>query len=614
MSKKKGSHRLCQVHDFTYDDPTQRTIEEALRRDRLDSSDHEIYQKDQAAQIYTKIGKSQLRILELLPGDPGEPVAVKLQLAELSGNTAVRPNTKRQIAYEAVSYCWGKADSFYVVSCDGISFPVRKNLYMGLQRLRAQNEPRTLWIDALCINQTDLDERSNQVGKMLHIFSHAENVLAWLGEARESSAFLLRCIAEASKQSSGIDELQLCPQHEALYKDGVHDLQVRPWYQRTWIKQEAWVARKLDVVCGNQQVSWSAFTHAADRIDGRVNEAFRNFRPLLVDLEATEHGRNWRQGFQFELADALHLTAGSRCSDPRDHVYGVLGMTKVQTISAEDSAASEPEEPSLIVDYRRTASQVYQDIILYAVQESNSIKILSELKDSRGSRTVGLNTNLVFGGFVNGEVLPSWCPNFSMSKVQPKKQSWNPKQHIALVKCSMLSHQYIPTSLPSTLTLQGIAIGPDVGPPSYSPIRYKMMPGFCRRLAAGIEAQQGGRAGAIALMRRLTSATAQVPMQHGIQSSDEFELYSVFERISIETGTNESLRLGWHDLIVAVRGARDLLILRPVEGSETFRFLDLAKFLAPGPNDAVSDLIDDALEILLEERRAIRLLDRYNIV
>jgi hypothetical protein len=103
-----------------------------------------------------------------------------------------RPTTKRerrklereQPKYEALSYCWGSDELYKTIEINGQQIPVRRNLWGALKHLRHRlpRMKRTLWIDALCINQTDIMERNAQVSIMGSIFSMVTKVLAWLGE------------------------------------------------------------------------------------------------------------------------------------------------------------------------------------------------------------------------------------------------------------------------------------------------------------------------------------------------------------------------------------------------------------------------------------------------
>jgi hypothetical protein len=112
--------------------------------------------------------------------------------------------------YEALSYIWGAEDNPLEVliemskSIDDMGevlieisgstnppqyakLPVRQNLEGALRHLRYTNTPRTLWIDAICINQGDISERGEQVSRMKDIFRSAERVLFWIGPATDGS-------------------------------------------------------------------------------------------------------------------------------------------------------------------------------------------------------------------------------------------------------------------------------------------------------------------------------------------------------------------------------------------------------------------------------------------
>jgi hypothetical protein len=121
-----------------------------------------------------------IRLLILLPGKFGDTIQCCLFPFELS----------KAIPYEALSYCWGVSEPSVSIVCNGQPFEVRPNLGAALQRLRRSNVgvspmiwlARALWIDAVCINQVDLGERTEQVSFMADIYTQARKTLIWLGE------------------------------------------------------------------------------------------------------------------------------------------------------------------------------------------------------------------------------------------------------------------------------------------------------------------------------------------------------------------------------------------------------------------------------------------------
>ena len=75
------------------------------------------------------------------------------------------------------------------------SFKVRPNLHAALQQLRLRDRPKRLWIDAICINQEDNDEKNAQVSLMADVYSKATSVCVWLGEASSDSTLALNFIS-----------------------------------------------------------------------------------------------------------------------------------------------------------------------------------------------------------------------------------------------------------------------------------------------------------------------------------------------------------------------------------------------------------------------------------
>lgn len=120
-----------------------------------------------------------VRLLTLLPGSLGTPLECWFSEVSDFQNTS----------YEALSYAWGDdefSERIQVVENTGpeqpnLVFPITQNLSQALQRLRSDT-PRTLWIDAICINQDDAKEKGSQVARMGHVFRNASCVVVWLGE------------------------------------------------------------------------------------------------------------------------------------------------------------------------------------------------------------------------------------------------------------------------------------------------------------------------------------------------------------------------------------------------------------------------------------------------
>jgi hypothetical protein len=115
----------------------------------------------------------QIRILQLLPSRWLDNIRCQLTNAALDKN----PN------YQALSYVWGYPEDTVSLTVNGLNFQATRNLVAALQRLRSSIKPQTLWVDALCINQNDLDEKTQQILIIDKIYKGASSVQVFLGES-----------------------------------------------------------------------------------------------------------------------------------------------------------------------------------------------------------------------------------------------------------------------------------------------------------------------------------------------------------------------------------------------------------------------------------------------
>jgi hypothetical protein len=123
--------------------------------------------------------RSEIRVLRLQPAeDADSPLEGSLEHISLDVDSD----------YEAISYTWGDNVKTNRISFGGVDFAITKNLAAALRVLRRKESDRCLWIDAICINQDDIPERSQEVLRMLSIYQHASKVVVWLGEASEDSS------------------------------------------------------------------------------------------------------------------------------------------------------------------------------------------------------------------------------------------------------------------------------------------------------------------------------------------------------------------------------------------------------------------------------------------
>ncbi|GAB1311921.1 hypothetical protein MFIFM68171_02131 [Madurella fahalii] len=139
---------------------------------------------------YSPLPAGAIRLLHLMPhgGNRGAPIQCRLVDYSLEGPN--EDDTQHHL-YEALSYVWGLGNQHacnhynrhYISIEEHCSFPVTTNLHAALQRLRSRQLVRVVWVDAICINQADDREKGEQVRRMAEIYSNANRVIVWLGEA-----------------------------------------------------------------------------------------------------------------------------------------------------------------------------------------------------------------------------------------------------------------------------------------------------------------------------------------------------------------------------------------------------------------------------------------------
>jgi hypothetical protein len=166
-------------------------------------------------------GKYEIRTLKLLPAK-NERDAIHCQLQNVSLST--------HPSYEAVSYCWEGNDRSNLVWLNDRKHYVTDNLDSFLRSRRHRSQSLTLWIDALCINQSDDKEKGSQVLLMGSIYLLSERLTIWLGPAADNSNLAIETMLYIAEG----DEEKL-PYLTSEYASAVSGFFNRRWWTRIWI-------------------------------------------------------------------------------------------------------------------------------------------------------------------------------------------------------------------------------------------------------------------------------------------------------------------------------------------------------------------------------------------
>lgn len=207
-----------------------------------------------------------IRILELQPGKAGDIINFELHGVDL----------KKNPSFEALSYEWKEKSGTIPVQCNQERLLVTPNCKAALEQLRHETDKRSLWMDAVCINQQDKQECNQQVAMMTDIYRKAKTVLMWIGKEGHFTEAAFRSFPALSKlheallkdpDGSSLDHFTLEDRSELreLGKDvfgnvditaGVRELLSRPYFTRAWIFQEIILAGSRGLVmCGGVSLS-----------------------------------------------------------------------------------------------------------------------------------------------------------------------------------------------------------------------------------------------------------------------------------------------------------------------------------------------------------------------
>jgi len=324
--------------------------------------------------------------------------------------------------YQALSYTWGNSiykDDVHQrqnqdlgdleIRLDGHAHFVPRNLYEALLCLRKVDAPRCLWIDAICINQNDVEEQNHQVGLMRHIYTEAISVIAWLGPSDRHSSIFMQLVENTTLTDNRPfrrrlirDELQ---NREYNFVATFHGIFRRSYWHRTWIIQEIYFARKISVQCGHKVISWKDLVEfltfltdewdsmdkyhpwwgliSRDAMARAISYAMR-FNILNILRKSRPRARRGGERQNGRLAHLLFNHWDALATNPRDKIFAIIGL------------ASDSHLYSIDIDYRLSVSQVYTKFFREHVRLSRNLSIIipRRLQDPAHN-------------------LPSWCPDLS---------------------------------------------------------------------------------------------------------------------------------------------------------------------------------------------------------
>jgi len=353
-----------------------------------------------------------IRVLHIHPAPETDPLTCSLEHRDLASNPE----------YEAVSYVWGDSDLTCSITCDFKVVAVTCSLHQALLRIRLPKRNRTVWIDGLCINQTDDVEKSHQVQLMQRVYRNAHRVLVWLGpDIRGDARNAFDICLKLGQRDMELEELETTLTSMNLYMDkfpgewySLRALSERPWWGRVWIIQEFALAKDLLFLWGAEEIQWTHINMAVSNLQKPdVMWRFTPYHSTMLEpisqLSAIKDQRCYATSFM----GTIHTARAFGCSDSRDRIFAILGLECGDDRWAAADPAGQSLAKATIPDYTLPVEHVYRQFAIRALQRGLTEDILLAVQ--------------------HGEQLEEWQPG--------DMPSWSPHWDLPLVNNFPFCHR-----------------------------------------------------------------------------------------------------------------------------------------------------------------------------
>jgi len=303
--------------------------------------------------------------------------------------------------YDALSYVWGCPEPTFPFLCSGVEMRVPSNLSLALHRIIAPGDSRNLWIDQICVHQNDDEEKAAQVKMMDQIYSRADSVVVWLGEAPEGMDLALSSVDSIQRGLTDIGQTALItsanferyglPPISSPVWASLHAIFSSTWFERLWTLQEVVLARKIEVRMGAYVLDWGMLSSLSSKIsmanlvnflrDGtsRPKDQVDGFA-AINHIEILRSTKSQKGFIGWPLL--LNTSRTRSCTVDVDRIYAVMGLML------------EHLRRLIQVDYKLLVEAVFLKFFKMVVEHDSTLYLLY----------TPCCRNSMLG-------LPSWCPN-----------------------------------------------------------------------------------------------------------------------------------------------------------------------------------------------------------
>lgn len=372
---------------------------------------------------YTPLDRSskQIRLVEIKPAvNDKDPLQLALKVVSLDSYPQPRPAPspygEPSASYEAstddyevtdpftaLSYVWGAETPSHVISIEQGRhhgcMSIRQNLYDFLKTIRdCSVHNQWFWIDQICINQTNDEEKGHQVTQMSDVYTKATTVEVWLGLAFEGSDWVLEFFTKGLSLED-LDSMQNDPA-VVEHRSALQRFLTLPYWSRLWVVQEISLNQKTELRVGTETIPWDGnlrqmgllFFMGPMAKSGWIEEPKQLPIFAFFVLRLIRSSMNW--------TDVWDIAARRECFHNRDKAFGVMSLL--------------PENLRFHPDYTLSLT----DVLINILDRTVSAQLEAGCKDGRGLEYLAIGWYRVLDPCHN-EIDPEVVRKFLLYKAHP---------------------------------------------------------------------------------------------------------------------------------------------------------------------------------------------------
>ncbi|KAK6858183.1 hypothetical protein PG995_005882 [Apiospora arundinis] len=312
-----------------------------------------------------------IRVVDVLPGTK-ENLLIQCKLREVRLDSS-------DAQYEALSYVWGDPNKTRTILCDEQRLSVTENCWLALHSLRHEDRVRTLWADAVCIDQScdqegSIQERNHQIKLMGMVYKTASCVLVWLGPEEEDTPKVFEFCELAQRLPENHQQGDTDPTTELMLnclKTMIDDDDIMssfwyliksPWFLRIWTVQEIAFASEAFLIIGPRRLGWNAFLRGYDYLVLNTVFGTSNYFQVNLRRDTIRYARLYPHT-TFNIP-SLQVIRNLQCARPHDKIYGMYAILALLGIPLEDP------------DYDQPVTELIDKITLLLIQHFKSLSFM----------------------------------------------------------------------------------------------------------------------------------------------------------------------------------------------------------------------------------------------